>query len=469
MSHGDALHVAIVGGGLVGSLNACFLAKRGFHVSVYEARPDIRTMEVVRGKSINLALSCRGIEALKAVGMEDVIVKEGIPMYGRMIHDLSGTRRPIPYGKSDQCIISIDRRNLNEVLLTAAEERPNVDLYFDHKCMSCDFDAGTMSFKRSDGTKVTHYADLIIGCDGAYSAVRTQIMKNVRFDYHQQYIRHGYMELCIQPTKQDEFAMEVNFLHIWPRNEFMMIALPNLDKTYTTTLFMPFEIFESIKTETDLMNFFKQHFPDSIEVLGEAELKKTFFSSKALPLMTVKCSPYNVKDKALIMGDAAHAMVPFYGQGMNCGFEDCLILDDILNQCGNDLSVALPEFTKYRNEDAKAIIDLALRNYIEMRQNVNETSFVLRKKLDNFIHRLFPNSWIPLYSMVSFTRTPYAECIKRRQRQDEVLSMVAKAGRTLVMLYVGHYIVSRGLHKPVTNAAWSYIGKFHALLGRFSR
>ncbi|XP_067680999.1 kynurenine 3-monooxygenase-like isoform X1 [Haliotis asinina] len=414
--------VAVVGGGLVGSLNACFLAKRGFHVDLYEKRPDIRTQEIVRGRSINLALSHRGRQALKHVGLEDEVVQNGIPMYARMIHNKDGSTRPIPYGRRDQYIMSVDRRRLNELLLSAADERENVTLHFEHKLVNCDLKTGEIIFEKPDKTKVKQKVDLILGNDGAFSAVRKEMIRqSSRFNYAQEYIPHGYMELVIKPTSSGEFAMATNYLHIWPRNEFMMIGLPNQDKTFTATLFMPFAMFEEITSEKELMEFFTAKFPDSIPLIGEDALKKTFFSGKGLPMVSIKCSPYHFGDKALLMGDAAHAMVPFYGQGMNAGFEDLLVFDEILDQCDNDLSASIEQFTNFRNIDAQAICDLAMYNYIEMRKSVNSPLFLLRKRIDNLLYTLFPKSWIPLYTMVSFTRTRYHECINKRKWQDQVI------------------------------------------------
>ncbi|KAK7104329.1 kynurenine 3-monooxygenase-like [Littorina saxatilis] len=428
-------HVAVCGGGLVGALNACYMAKRGFTVELFEMRSDIRTQEVVRGRSINLALSVRGREALKGVGLEDKIIEKGIPMYARLIHDKDGTRRPIPYGKGKQNIMSVDRRLLNEVLLDAAEKYPNVKTYFNHKVVKCNFDTGEIVFLH-DGREVKRTVDLIIGTDGAYSSIRLQMMKqpSVRFNYQQEYIPHGYMELNIPPSDDDQFAMEINYLHIWPRNEFMMIALPNLDKSYTTTIFMPFDMFESIHTEEDLMQFFTDTFPDSIPLLGEDNLKKAFFAIKALPMVTVKCYPYHVGSKVVILGDAAHAMVPFYGQGMNCGFEDCIVFSEMLDEYNNDFAKALPAYTEYRNPDAKAMCDLAMYNYVEMRASVNSYLFLLRKYFDNLLNRLFPSFWVPLYTSVAFSRMRYHQCIANRAWQDKVLTVIgwSVAGMTTV-------------------------------------
>ncbi|CAH1261560.1 KMO [Branchiostoma lanceolatum] len=429
--------VAVVGGGLVGAMNACYLSSRGFKVDLYEARQDIRTMEIVRGRSINLALSCRGRQALKKVGLEDQVVKDGIPMYARMIHDLNGTLRPIPYGKSDQYIMSVDRRKLNETLLTAAEERPDVTLHFQHKLISCDLEKGKLSFKMNGGADVEVTTDLIMGNDGAYSAIRKHMVKRPRFNYSQEYIPHGYMELTV-PPHNGEFAMAINYLHIWPRNEYMMIALPNQDKSFTLTLFMPFDMFDQIKTGDDVMRFFMEKFPDSVPLIGEESLKETYFKLPPLPLVSVKCSPYHVSDKAVIMGDAAHAMVPFYGQGMNCGFEDCLVFDEIMEELGNDLSKVLPEFSVVRSPDAHAICDLAMYNYIEMRESVNSRWFLMRKKVDACLHAIMPRVFIPLYTMVSFSRIRYHVVINKAKKQDVLVDNSIQALMALTAVGGGY-------------------------------
>lgn len=440
-----AKHVIVVGGGLVGALEACFMANRGYKVDVYEMRPDIRTLEVVRGRSINLALSVRGREALKRVGLEDIVINEGIPMYARMIHDRDGTHRPIPYGKSNQFIMSVDRRRLNEVLLTEAERFHNVTTYFEYKATDCDLDMGTVTFTRPDGSVVKATADLVIGCDGAYSAIRDKMMRRTLLDYEQKFIPHGYMELCMPPTSDDKFAMEIQYLHIWARDEYMMIALPNKDKTYTVTLFMPFEIFKSLKMGPDVLKFFKDNFPDALPLLGEKYLTETVTSNEALALISVKCSPYHVKDKVVLMGDAAHAMVPFYGQGMNCGFEDCIVFDDMLTKNKDDFGKTLTEFTEVRSVDAKAMSDLALYNYVEMRHHVNTRLFLLRKKVDTILYWLFPNAWMPLYTSVAFSRTRYHQCVKNKEWQDRVIRNALIISIPAVVM-TGGYLATRYLN-----------------------
>uniref|UniRef100_A0A224YU54 Kynurenine 3-monooxygenase n=1 Tax=Rhipicephalus zambeziensis TaxID=60191 RepID=A0A224YU54_9ACAR len=427
--------LAVVGGGLVGSLCACLLGNRGFQVDLYESREDIRLQEHVTGRSINLALSVRGRAALALVGLEEeVIQRHAIPMHGRLIHNTDGTRKPIPYGRKGQSIFSVGRRYLNEVLLSACEANPNVRLHFRHKLQSADLDQAELNFRGPDGKDVRVHHRAVFGCDGAYSAVRRQMLRRPMFNYSQTYIPHGYLELCIPPTKDGEFAMEVNYLHIWPRGEFMLIALPNQDKTYTATLFMPFAVFDGLTDRHKLLSFFDKYFPDAVPLIGPDHLVKSFFAVKASPMVMIKCKPYNVSDKSLILGDAAHAMVPFYGQGMNAGFEDCCLLNELLDAHGHNLSVIFDQFTETRNPDVEAMCDLALYNYVEMRHLVNSTSFLIRKKFDLFLNTILPNFWIPLYTTVTFSRIRYHECVKNRAWQDKVLSRIMNG--TLVSVAV---------------------------------
>ncbi|KAJ3610818.1 hypothetical protein NHX12_022909 [Muraenolepis orangiensis] len=410
----DNVVVAVVGGGLVGALNACYFARRGFQVEVFESRGDIREAEIVRGRSINLALSHRGRQALSRVGMEEKIVSKGIPMHARMIHSLNGKQSPIPYGKKGQYILSVDRAGLNKDLLTEAESFPNAKMNFDHRLHDWNSDTGCMTFIRPDGTKESLQADLIVGCDGAFSTIRKQFLRQGRFDYSQTYIPHGYLELTM-PAIDGEFAMKPNFLHIWPRNTFMMIALPNQDKTFTCTLFMPFDEFEKITSGDEVMDFFQTYFPDAIPLIGVDSLQRDYFRLPAQAMVSIKCSPYHIKDKCVLMGDAAHAVVPFFGQGMNAGFEDCIVFDEIMDQCNEDFSAVLPEYTRVRVPDDHTIADLAMYNYVEMRAHVNSKWFLFRKKLDNILHFLLPKT------IVTFTRIRYHEALQRWQWQNKIL------------------------------------------------
>ncbi|KAI9476320.1 MAG: hypothetical protein EXX96DRAFT_610133 [Benjaminiella poitrasii] len=432
--------VGIVGGGLVGALNAIYFAQRGWKVELYELRPDMRLdihKESRRGKSINLALSERGLSALRGTGLEldKTILEESVPMKARMVHiSQSGKQISQAYDVNGQHINAVDRARLNEILLDAAEKMDNVTIYFDHRLDQADLDENSLQFAiNNSDEKKTYKVDLIIGADGAYSRTRSQMMRRMRMNYNQEYIDTGYCELLMPPAKDADgnstFALDPNHLHIWPRHTFMLIALPNPDFSFTCTLFMPFKMFEDIKTEEQLMDFFREHFDDSIPLIGESCLKTDFFRNPRGSLVTVKASPHNYQDKALIIGDAAHAMVPFYGQGMNCGFQDVEVLHSILdkyqikpivNTANNRierLNEALDAYSRVRVEDAHAICDLALYNYYEMRHAVTSLRFLARKKLESSIHYVFPRLIIPLYTMVSFTTTPYSQAIKRWNRQ----------------------------------------------------
>ena len=435
----DQEPVAVVGGGLVGSLQAIFLANRGYKVELFESRKDMRDFDIGRGKSINLALSRRGREALAAIGCEDHVVSTAIPMKGRMIHSLDGNMSSQAYGTRGEAILSVDRQKLNECLLAQAGKHDNITLNFEHKLLRADLDSQTLTFQTNSGKEErVCKAQFTFGCDGAYSTVRRQMMRWGRLNFQQEYIEHGYKELTIPPTANGGFAMPENYLHIWPRNEFMMIALPNQDCSFTVTLFMPFANFEDIKTEEDLLAFFMKHFPDSIEKIGTDLLVKDFFANPTGSMVSVKCFPCYLRSRSLILGDAAHAVVPFYGQGMNAGFEDCLVFDDILKDVC-DLQAAAQKYSDTRWVDSYAISDLSMYNYIEMRSHVNSRMFLLRKYLDNFLNFMFPRTFVPLYTMVAFTRIPYHEAVERQRWQRRVID------RSLVLLGIGAVIGIGGL------------------------
>ncbi|KAF9928103.1 kynurenine 3-monooxygenase, mitochondrial precursor [Linnemannia zychae] len=430
--------VAIVGAGPVGALMAVYLANRGWNVHVYEARPDMRLPEnkaKIQNRSINLALSVRGLTALKGTGLalDELIMKSGLPMRGRMLHiGQEGHLVSQDYGVHGECINSVDRAKLNEDLITAAEELSNVKISFNLTLKKADLDNGTLELENKE-TKVIvkAHADLIIGCDGAYSSVRNSLMRFVRLDFAQEYIPHGYCELSIPPkvgaNGQPEFAMDPEHLHIWPRHKFMMIALPNPDKSFTVTLFMPFANFEKIHDKDDLLKFFEEYFADAIPLMGKDLLIKEYFKNPKGSLVMVKANPYHYKDRCIILGDAAHSMVPFYGQGMNCGFEDVRILDTLLSEFnvksfkegGDDhsLALALEAYTDRRTKDLKAICELALYNYTEMRHGVTSPLYLMRKKVESWLHLIMPKQVIPLYTMVSFSNRPYSEAYARHHRQ----------------------------------------------------
>ncbi len=419
-------HIAIAGAGLVGSLLSIYLAKRGYQVTVIERRSDMRKSKGYEGRSINLALSNRGIRALEEVGLAEELKKEAIPMHGRMIHDLKGNLQFQPYGKEGQYINSISRSGLNKVLMTAAENA-GVTFQFEKRIVHVNFETTELSFQGADQKNQIEKYDWIIGADGAFSAVRHALQMTDRFDYSQEYIHHGYKELHIPANSSGGFQMEKNALHIWPRESFMLIALPNPDGSFTLTLFFPFrgtQSFEKLSSTEAVQQFFEATFPDALRLMPD--LLKDFFHNPTSSLVTVKCFPW-LKNNVLLMGDAAHAIVPFYGQGMNAGFEDCRAFNQLLDLRQDDWSKVAPIFQQERKPNADAIAQLALDNFVEMRDLVNDPYFILRKKIEAKLHELYPADWIPLYSMVTFYEDiPYQVAYETGQKQKRIMEEVLK-------------------------------------------
>ena len=433
---GASTSVAVIGGGLVGPLHAILLAQKGLHVDLYEARKDIRRLQHTGGRRINLGLSVRGREALRAVGLDDTVLDSAIPTNGRMIHSLSGEMYIQPYRK-DQCVYSIDRQKLSELLLTKAEAKPGVSIHFEHKLTRANLEEKTLVFQVGNQNvqeKIVN-TDFVFGCDGAHSTVRRQMMRWGRLNYSQEYIEHGYKELTLPPTASGGFALATNYLHFWPRNKFLVVALPNQDRTFTLALFMPFRVFDSIETEEDLLVFFTKHFPDLVDKIGVERLSQDYFRNPTGRLISVKCYPHFMAGSTVILGDAAHAVVPFYGQGMNAGFEDCLTFYNLLEQFDNDLQKAAAKYSETRWKDSYAIADLSLNRYIEIRERINSPIFLLRRYLDNILHALFPRTFIPLETMVIHTRLPYHTAIERNQSQTSIIN------KTLLFLTISSLIV----------------------------
>lgn len=424
-------HVVIIGAGLVGALSAISFARQGYKVSIYEARSDPRTSAGSVGRSINLAVSARGLGAIRSVDTDlcDRIVKGTIPMKGRMIHAGGKTESQI-YGLFGETINSIDRSQLNIDLLKEAATYSNVTLAFNHKLISANFDGRELVFNqsKSDDKSVTVHADLTVGCDGAYSAVRTMMMKAQRMNFEQEYIEHAYIELAIPAAPNGDFALDKHHLHIWPRQEFMLIALPNPDASFTSTLFAPVSLFRSIKSSQEVISFFRKEFPDALGLIGEGNLITLWEKNSVAPLIQIKCSPYHLKDRAILLGDATHAMVPFYGQGMNCGFEDLRVLNKILTEkevtpeATQSLEAALQTYSDTRHEDLLTILQLAMRNYIEMRSDVTSRLYKVRKAIDTMLGRLLKDRWVPMYSMVSFRDDfAYTTVVRRQKKQDRIV------------------------------------------------
>ena len=417
-------HIAIIGGGLVGSLLSIYLSRRGYKVSVFERRDDPRITTSEEGRSINLALSTRGIRALEEVGVAEMIKQLAIPMHGRMMHDRKGSLSFLPYGKQGQFINSISRNGLNRILVDAGEKE-GVHFHFLHRCLSVDVRETSATFQFKDLSPATRSFDIIAGADGAFSSVRMAMQVTERFDYSQHYLEHGYKELHIPTAKDGIFPMEKHALHIWPRESFMMIALPNPDGTFTCTLFLPFEgrpSFSSLTRDENILPFFNEFFPDAVPLMPH--LSEDYRSNPTASLVTIRCFPWFLNN-TLLMGDAAHAIVPFYGQGMNAGFEDCRILNALLDHHGDNWKNAMVEFQETRKADADAISKLALDNFIEMRDLVADPEFLLRKKIEAKLHELYPEKWIPLYSMVTFNADMrYSDAYTNGRKQAKIMDDV---------------------------------------------
>ncbi|HMU25576.1 MAG TPA: NAD(P)/FAD-dependent oxidoreductase, partial [Ferruginibacter sp.] len=411
--------------GLVGSLLAIYLSKRGYTVSVYERRADMRKEAMSAGRSINLALSDRGIKALEEVGIMDEIKKIAIPMHGRYLHQPDGSTAFQPYGKEGQFINSVSRAELNKKLMDLAQSH-GVKIYFNHKCEHINWSKKEISFETNDQLSLIHY-QLLIGADGAYSAARlSHQLQHNRFQYQQYYIDYGYKELVIPATKNNDFAIEKNALHIWPRGNYMLIALPNMDKSFTCTLFFPFEgdpSFASLNTTEKIKSFFETHFADAVNLMPT--LTEDFYHNPTSSLVTVKCLPWIRNNHFALIGDAAHAIVPFFGQGMNAGFEDCSVLNALIEKYADDWEKILPEYESLRKPDADAIADLALNNFVEMRDKVADPIFLLQKKIEGKFSAKYPGKWIPAYSMVTFSpHIRYSEALQKGAIQQRIMDEI---------------------------------------------
>src|SRR5438270_4784529 len=436
----------LIGSGLAGGLLAAYLGRRGYDVDLYERRADPREGNMVGGRSINLALSTRGIQALEQIGIADEVLKHAIPMRGRMIHERSGALHFAPYDVDPtKHINSIGRAALNTTVIEAAQRSPNVRVHFNHKCTSVALDDAAAQLETPSGN-VTARGNAVIGVDGAFSAVRQSMQLNIpNFEYNESYLAHGYKELTIPPGPNGTWKMEKNALHIWPRKSFMMIALPNPDGSFTCTLFWEFEgprSFATTKTDDDVRGFFDEEFPDAFPLMPN--LLEDFRNNPTGSLVTIRCAPWFYRDKVCLVGDAAHAVVPFYGQGMNAAFEDCVVLDECLERFSpatagpsggeQDRHRAFAQYFERRKVNADALADLALGNFIEMRDKTASKTFRAKKKLDHFLEAILPGIYLPLYTMVTFTRIPYAEAARRAQMQDRLIYTVFVA---LILALVG--------------------------------
>ena len=415
----DQNKIVLIGAGLSGPVMGIYLSQHGLNVDIYEKRPDMRSNNMSAGRSINLALSIRGIRALKEIGIFNEIKPLLIPMKGRMIHDMDGQTTMQPYGqKNNEVIYSVSRADLNKKLMTAAENTSKVNFFFNHDLVSADLRNNFLLFNNKK--KISFNS--VIGCDGSSSILRDEIIKESNAKFVKKPLGHAYKELTI-PPKSNQFAIESDVLHIWPRGNFMLIALPNMDKSFTCTLFMPSKgatSFETIKTSKEVNDLFKTYFPDILDLIPT--LHDDYIKNPTGNLATIYLDPWHFDNRALLIGDAAHAIVPFFGQGMNASFQDCTTLNKLIKKEKNDWGSIFSTFSKQHVVNGHAIADMAIENYEEMRDSVNKTSFQAQRKLEFSLEKQFPNKFIPRYSMVSFSERPYSEVYNKGEKQYKLLN-----------------------------------------------
>lgn len=426
--------IALVGAGLVGSLLAIFLAKRGFVVKVFERRPDMRRETISAGRSINLAISTRGINALAKLGLDELILAQAVPMRGRMMHGLDGELTFQPYGMNDkECINSISRATLNKMLMTEAEKTGKVSIEFNKEVTGIDFETDTLDvLDKRNGKSEKQKFDMVIGTDGSASAIRHAMLKLPGYAGTETALEYGYKELVVLPKSDGGFKLEKNALHIWPRGNFMLIALPNFEGSFTCTLFLPFSgpvSFEHLKRPNDVSAFFAEYFADAVPHIDH--LTETFMSNPTGHMVTIKSYPWNVGGKSLILGDAAHGIVPFFGQGMNCGFEDCTILSQFLDRFEDLAEINWPElFSAYgaeRKVNADAIADMAVENFVEMRDKVADPKFLLEKSVEKILQKEFPGRYVSRYSLVTFNNVPYKLALDAGIVENEILAELCRS------------------------------------------
>lgn len=424
---GKAEKAVVVGSGLSGALMACYLGKAGYAVELYEKRADPRKGSPEPGRSINLALSTRGLHALEEVGVRELVLQEAVPMRGRMLHDERGRLKFQPYGvRAEEVIHSVSRAALNIALLNAAERLPGVRISFERRCVDAELEAPAAELRGPGGERTTAAGDFLLGADGAFSAVRGRLARLERFDYSQEFLAHGYKELTIPARPRGGFALEKNALHIWPRGSSMMIALPNADGSFTCTIFWPYDGpagFAEIRTERQVLEFFRSSFPDAVPLMPG--LAADFLRNPVGSLLTVRCGPWHHAGKVALIGDAAHAVLPFYGQGMNASFEDCSELARCLAESPGDRTRAFALYHARRKPNTDALAKLAFENFIEMRDHTASPLFLAKKAGERALARLFPGLYVPLYSLVTFSREPYAQAVQIARRQDRWIAAAA--------------------------------------------
>jgi kynurenine 3-monooxygenase len=423
-----ARSVTILGAGLVGSLLAIILRKRGYEVTIFERRADMRAASVIAGRSINLAMSARGWKALELAGLKSEMEELAIPMYGRYLHMPDGNTAFQPYSKNNEAIYSVSRGDLNKKLMTLAEKE-GAAIHFEHRATKVNVVDNRIHFQLPGNADKTVTADLLFGADGAFSSLRNSYAHTDRVSSAQTYLEYGYKELTIMPGADGKWVMEKNALHIWPRGKYMMIALPNTDGTFTCTLFMPFEgenSFEILQTQNEVTAFFNERFADAVPLMPT--LLEDFFANPTASLVTTHIFPWHYKDKSALIGDAAHAIVPFYGQGMNAGFEDCTILSALINEYNDDWDTILKRYEEKRKPNGDAVAQLALLNFVEMRDKVADPVFLERKKIEKELGKRYPDQFVSVYEMVSFSHTPYDTAMRCIRTQEQLLQRIMNEG-----------------------------------------
>lgn len=425
----------IIGSGLVGSLWAVYLTKAGYSVKIFERRSDMRKEKMSAGKSINLATSYRGWKALDEVGVGDEIRKIAIPMYGRTMHDQSGRKTYQPYGINNQAIFSVSRGEINAKMMDIAEQAGKVQINFNEECIGADLKNGIVHLKNSVTGKISsHQSDVVFATDGAFSAIRYHAMQKAdRFNYSQNFIDDGYREILLPANPDGSYKLEKNTLHIWPRGRFMLIALPNFDGSFTCTLFMPFEghkhCFNNLTSRAKVEEFFKSVFPDFFEMMPT--VADAWEDHPLSSLAIIRCYPWT-NGRVALMGDAAHATVPFFGQGMNAGFEDCSVMYNLMKKHKEDWLKVFAEYEVIRKPNGDAVQDLSLLNYIVMRDKVADPEFLLQQKVERRMNELYPGKYFPMYSMVSFSDIEYHTALTKGKQQDEkIKEEIKKFGITV--------------------------------------
>lgn len=418
--------VAIAGAGLVGTLLGIYLKKKDYKVTIFDRSADIRKVKF-SGRSINLAMSTRGWNALDRVGIGNAIRKIAIPMDKRAIHLKDGSLTFQPYGINGEAIYSISRSGLNRLMVDLAEKE-GVNFEFNQKIWDVNLDTATLYIGENEhGPFEQKTFDMVLGADGAFSRIRHRMQRQNRFDYSQYFLNIGYKELTIPANADGSHKIDSNSFHIWPRGEFMLIALSNDDGSFTCTLFMPFEgenSFEKIDTEEKLTVFFNEYFSDTKDLIPN--LQHDYFTNPTSSLVTMQCYPWTYKDKVALIGDSAHAIVPFYGQGMNAGFEDITALSDLLDKFPDDIQTVFEKYQEIRKPNADAIAELSYRNFIEMSTKTADADFLLQKKIEAWFTKLHPEKWLPLYDRVTFSLNPYEDALAIGDSQKMVMDEVMK-------------------------------------------